>query len=74
MYIYIYLYSYIYMYIGSHYEYDAIKIKQAYGAAIDKYLGPGEKMGGMCICIYLNKYIYITCTHVYIILRIYIII
>ncbi len=32
----------------SHYEYDAKKIKQAYGGQpIDKLLGPGEHMGGM---------------------------
>ena len=32
----------------SHYEYDAKKIKQAYGGKpIDKLLGPGEHMGGM---------------------------
>jgi hypothetical protein len=34
--------------IGSHYEYDAKKIKEAYGGkTIDTLLGPGEHMGGM---------------------------
>jgi ADP-ribosylglycohydrolase len=32
--------------LGSHYEYDAPKIKQAYGGEITKYMGPGEQMGG----------------------------
>ena len=32
--------------LGSHYEYDAKAIKQAYGGAIQSYLGPGERMGG----------------------------
>merc|ERR1711871_559612 len=32
--------------LGSHYEYDATKIKQAYGGDIKKFLAPGEKMGG----------------------------
>eukprot|EP00392_Amoebophrya_sp_AT5.2_P001726 g1728.t1 len=33
--------------LGSHYEYDAKVIKAAYGnQAIDRYLGPGERMGG----------------------------
>lgn len=33
--------------LGSHYEYDAIKIKQAYGGkSIDTLLAPGERMGG----------------------------
>mmetsp|Transcript_33905 Transcript_33905/g.54730 ORF Transcript_33905/g.54730 Transcript_33905/m.54730 type:complete len:400 (+) Transcript_33905:27-1226(+) len=31
--------------LGTHYEYDAIKIKQYYGN-IDKYYAPGEKTGG----------------------------
>lgn len=36
------------MTLGSHYEYDAAKIKQAYGGnTIDRYMSPGEKMGGM---------------------------
>merc|ERR1711907_569614 len=32
--------------LGSHYEYDAAKIKQAYGGNLDKFLAPGEMMGG----------------------------
>uniref|UniRef100_A0A7S4HJF8 ADP-ribosylhydrolase ARH3 n=1 Tax=Odontella aurita TaxID=265563 RepID=A0A7S4HJF8_9STRA len=33
--------------LGSHYEYDAPKIKQAYGgASISEYMAPGERMGG----------------------------
>uniref|UniRef100_A0A0G4FFI3 ADP-ribosylhydrolase ARH3 n=1 Tax=Chromera velia CCMP2878 TaxID=1169474 RepID=A0A0G4FFI3_9ALVE len=33
--------------LGSHYEYDAKAIKEAYGGKpIEKYLGPGEQMGG----------------------------
>lgn len=33
--------------LGSHYEYDAQKIWQAYGnAPIQKFMSPGEKMGG----------------------------
>jgi ADP-ribosylglycohydrolase len=34
--------------LGSHYEYDAPKIKAAYGGSgtIDRYMGPGELMGG----------------------------
>lgn len=32
--------------LGSHYEYDAPKIKQAYAGEIQKYMGPGEQMGG----------------------------
>jgi len=32
--------------LGSHYEYDAIKIKQAYGGDVDRFLAPGEHMGG----------------------------
>lgn len=32
--------------LGSHYEYDAKKIKQAYGGPIDRFLAPGELMGG----------------------------
>lgn len=36
------------MCLGSHYEYDAIKIKEAYnGTSFDKYMAPGEHMGGM---------------------------
>merc|ERR1719198_2386753 len=31
--------------LGTHYEYDAIKIKKFYGE-IDKYYAPGEKTGG----------------------------
>jgi len=34
--------------LGSHYEYDAPKIKKAYGGKpIDKFMGPGDHMGGM---------------------------
>jgi len=32
--------------LGSHYEYDAVKIKEAYGGDIDRFFAPGEKMGG----------------------------
>jgi len=32
--------------LGSHYEYDAPKIAQAYGGNIVKYMAPGEQMGG----------------------------
>jgi len=32
--------------LGSHYEYDAIKIKRAYGGPIDRFMAPGEHMGG----------------------------
>lgn len=33
--------------LGSHYEYDAVKIKQAYdGNPLTKYMAPGEKLGG----------------------------
>lgn len=32
--------------LGSHYEYDAVKIKAAYNGDIDKYMAPGEQMGG----------------------------
>lgn len=33
--------------LGSHYEYDAKKIKQAYGGdSIQRYMAPGEQMGG----------------------------
>merc|ERR1711871_328950 len=33
--------------LGSHYEYDAVKIKKAYGGKdIDRFLAPGEMMGG----------------------------
>jgi len=33
--------------LGSHYEYDAKKIKDAYGGEdISEYMAPGEKMGG----------------------------
>lgn len=32
--------------LGSHYEYDAKVIAQAYGGQIQKYMGPGEQMGG----------------------------
>ena len=31
--------------LGTHYEYDAQKIKQFYGK-LDKYYAPGEKTGG----------------------------
>lgn len=30
----------------SHYEYDAKVIKEAYGGTIQRYMGPGEAMGG----------------------------
>ena len=33
--------------LGSHYEYDAQKIKQAYGGTISKYYAPGQQMGGL---------------------------
>lgn len=32
--------------LGSHYEYDAKVIKKAYGGIIQRYMGPGESMGG----------------------------
>ncbi|PHS57864.1 MAG: ADP-ribosylglycohydrolase [Sulfurimonas sp.] len=33
--------------LGSHYEYDALKIYEAYGQkTIEKFMSPGEKMGG----------------------------
>merc|ERR1719379_2864037 len=33
--------------LGSHYEYDAPTIKQAYGGkSIETYMAPGERMGG----------------------------
>ena len=32
--------------LGSHYEYDAKKIKEAYGGTISQYMAPGEQMGG----------------------------
>ena len=33
--------------LGSHYEYDAEKIYEAYGSkSIEKFMSPGEKMGG----------------------------
>lgn len=32
--------------LGSHYEYDAKVIKQAYGGIISRYMAPGEMMGG----------------------------
>lgn len=32
--------------LGSHYEYDAKVIKQAYGGIISRYMAPGEAMGG----------------------------
>merc|ERR1711871_1238547 len=32
--------------LGSHYEYDAAKIKQAYGGNLDRFYAPGEQMGG----------------------------
>jgi ADP-ribosylglycohydrolase len=32
--------------LGSHYEYDAKVIKQAYGGTISRYMAPGEAMGG----------------------------
>jgi ADP-ribosylglycohydrolase len=33
--------------LGSHYEYDAVKIHQAYGCRpIEKFMSPGELMGG----------------------------
>jgi len=32
--------------LGSHYEYDAKVIKQAYAGTISKYMAPGEAMGG----------------------------
>jgi hypothetical protein len=28
--------------LGSHYEYDAIKIKKAYGGDIDRFMAPGS--------------------------------
>jgi ADP-ribosylglycohydrolase len=32
--------------LGSHYEYSAPKIKQAYDGTIQRYMAPGEEMGG----------------------------
>jgi len=32
--------------LGSHYEYDAHNIKNAYGGTITEYMAPGEMMGG----------------------------
>ncbi|MGJ8654802.1 MAG: hypothetical protein ACSHX6_00015 [Akkermansiaceae bacterium] len=33
--------------LGSHYEYDAVKIYEAYGCRpIEKFMSPGELMGG----------------------------
>eukprot|EP00929_Paragymnodinium_shiwhaense_P017390 TRINITY_DN12659_c0_g1_i1.p1 TRINITY_DN12659_c0_g1~~TRINITY_DN12659_c0_g1_i1.p1 ORF type:complete len:359 (-),score=109.63 TRINITY_DN12659_c0_g1_i1:269-1345(-) len=32
--------------LGSHYEYDAKVIKKAYGGTIQKFMAPGEAMGG----------------------------
>jgi len=32
--------------LGSHYEYDAVKIKEAYGGDITRFMAPGEQMGG----------------------------
>merc|ERR1711937_78578 len=32
--------------LGSHYEYDAKVIKQAYGGTMSRYMAPGEAMGG----------------------------
>jgi ADP-ribosylglycohydrolase len=32
--------------LGSHYEYDAKVIKQAYAGTISRYMAPGEAMGG----------------------------
>jgi len=32
--------------LGTHYEYDAVKIKQHLGGTIDRFMAPGEKMGG----------------------------
>eukprot|EP00933_Yihiella_yeosuensis_P000047 TRINITY_DN10007_c0_g1_i1.p1 TRINITY_DN10007_c0_g1~~TRINITY_DN10007_c0_g1_i1.p1 ORF type:complete len:383 (+),score=88.59 TRINITY_DN10007_c0_g1_i1:183-1331(+) len=32
--------------LGSHYEYDAKVIKQAYAGTIQRFMGPGESMGG----------------------------
>jgi hypothetical protein len=37
--------------IGTHYEYDAIKIKTAYGGnTISRFMAPGEAMGGKHEC------------------------
>merc|ERR1712166_511663 len=33
--------------LGSHYEYDAHKIKLAYKGQIERFMAPGESMGGM---------------------------
>jgi hypothetical protein len=58
-----YMNIYIYIYIGS---------------AIDEYLGPGEKMGGMCICIDIFMYIWESmyvlnvCMYIYVYICIYI--
>ena len=36
--------------LGSHYEYDAIKIHEAYGSRpIEKFMSPGELMGGQTV-------------------------
>lgn len=32
---------------GTHYEYDAVRIKKFYGE-IDEYYAPGQKTGGQC--------------------------
>jgi ADP-ribosylglycohydrolase len=32
--------------LGSHYEYSAPKIKEAYAGTIQRYMAPGEQMGG----------------------------
>ena len=32
--------------LGSHYEYDAVKIKAAYNGDIQRFMAPGEEMGG----------------------------
>merc|ERR1719491_681723 len=32
--------------LGSHYEYDAQKIRKAYNGTMEKYMGPGEHIGG----------------------------
>jgi len=32
--------------LGSHYEYDAKKIRKAYNGTMETYMGPGEHMGG----------------------------
>jgi hypothetical protein len=53
--------------LGSHYEYDAIKIHEAYGSRpIEKFMSPGELMGGQthgidwvlhAFCIMRNHYL-----------------